>query len=224
MVNIAEELISAYEEVSTSLQLPYEVKEVILVVLFAIGIVLVSLFIFKFYKTISKRDLIELNLVKYNWSEHPLARKFWATILYLIEYILVMPFILLLWFFAMAIIVLMIADQKSTIDVLMITASMVAAVRMLSYYGKEIAIDVAKLFPFISLGVFILSPGGFSIPKIIGQLNEFQNLLDNVIYYLVAMVIIEITLRLIYTLTIFAKSSPDSLNNRINELREKEED
>ena len=61
------------------------------VLLFAVILAVVSLFIWKFYRSTSKMNLIELNLSKYNQSEHPLAGKFFALILYLLEYIIIMP-------------------------------------------------------------------------------------------------------------------------------------
>ena len=54
------------------------------VLIFSIVLAVVSLFIWEFYKSTSKRNLIKLNLSKYNVSEHPLTSKFLATLLYLL--------------------------------------------------------------------------------------------------------------------------------------------
>ena len=64
----------------------------------ALLITIAAWFIYKFYNSLSKRNLISLNLSQYNKYEHPVASKLLAAILYFIENILIMPILLFMWF------------------------------------------------------------------------------------------------------------------------------
>ena len=66
--------------------------------LIALLIVLYAIFIWKFYKSIAKKNLIGLDLSRYNKAKHPVLVKLVAAGLYFIEYILILPFLIFLWF------------------------------------------------------------------------------------------------------------------------------
>src|SRR3989344_304303 len=177
--------------------------------LLAVLIVVVSIFIWEFYKTLSKVNFINLNLRKYNRVKHPVLSKAFAVVLYLIENILLMPILILIWFAALAIFLLVIADEKSINQILILSTALVTAIRMLSYYNEEVSKDVAKLFPFISLSVFLLSPEQLKIENIIGNLSSIPSLFGDIISFLIFVLIIEIILRFFYSVSEIIKSEDD---------------
>src|SRR3989344_2438759 len=123
----------------------------ILNVLFlAVVLAVISLFIWEFYKSTSKRNLIRLDLKKYNYSEHPFVSKILAIALYLIEYIIIIPFLIILWFTGLSIVLLLIAERPIN-EILFISAALIGAIRILAYYKVEMSKDLAKLFPLITL-------------------------------------------------------------------------
>ena len=61
-------------------------------------VVLYSVFVWKFYRFIATKNLFGFNLNQYNKSEHPFFSKLIAGILYLIEYIIILPFLIFFWF------------------------------------------------------------------------------------------------------------------------------
>ena len=178
----------------------------ITLILAMILVVIVALFIWYFYKSLSQKDLITLNLYKYNRSEHPTISKILAVMLYFIEYILVMPFLILVWFTALAFIILVIADQQSVQGVLFLSAVLIGAIRILAYVHKEIAQDLAKLFPFITLSIFLLSPGAFNLEGVFLRAAGLGILFDQVFAFFFVIFVVEIILRLGSTVRSFWRS------------------
>ena len=80
---------------------------------------------------------------KYNYSNHAVAKKFFATIFYLLEYVIVTPIIIVLWFAALAIVLMLIAESYSIDQVLLVSAAIIGAIRILAYYKGEISKDLA---------------------------------------------------------------------------------
>jgi len=170
-------------------------------------ITVASIFIFRFYRTISQRDLISLNLFKYNRSNHPAWSKIGHIFLFFIEYIIIMPIVILLWFTALSILILLIAPERAIVQILTITGAMVASIRVLAYHNGEISKDLAKLFPFITLSVFLISGAtGVDFGRIVSQLGEIPVLFNNVLIFLLFIFAIEIILRVFYTMYEFWQS------------------
>jgi len=168
--------------------------------IFSIIIALVSLFIWYFYRTLSQKNIISLNLNRYNTSEHPTLNKVYTVGLYFLEYIIILPFLISLWFAALSIFLLLIAERAAG-QVLFITAALIIAIRILAYSHTEISKDLAKLFPFITISVFLLSPASFEFNNVLLRLGEIPSLFSNLFFFLIVMVGVEIIMRLTYTLT-----------------------
>ncbi|MDO8564005.1 MAG: hypothetical protein Q7R87_03270, partial [Nanoarchaeota archaeon] len=179
--------------------------QVFIVVLAALFIVVISLFIWQFYKSLSKRDLIELNLDQYNTAEHPVAEKIFSVILYFLENVVIMPLLIVLWFAALSVVILVISPESQIGHILFLSASLVSAIRILAYSNSELATELAKLFPFITLSVFLISPTGLAFLDINKQLSEIPFLFADVFYFLFAIFIIEVVLRLIYSIILTYK-------------------
>ena len=176
------------------------------VLVLAAVLAIASLFIFKFYKSLSKRNLISLNLNKYNRYEHPFANKLFAILLYLLEYIIVMPFLILLWFAGLSIVLLLGAKNQPAGYILWVSAGVVGAIRILAYIRLEISNDLAKLFPFITLSVFLLSPGEFSAEIIFDKFATIPSLLSHILSFIFVVFVIEIILRVLFTMYDFWRS------------------
>jgi len=163
-------------------------------------IVIIAMFIWQFYRSMSRRNLFVLNLNKYNKTKHPVLNKTFATLIYIVEYLLIMPFIILLWFAALVFILLLITEQAVLGKVLLITAAMVMGVRILAYHNEAVAQDLSKMFPFIALSLFLLSPEKFDFNSVVGHLSQLGALFSNVLWFLVAIYVVEIFFRLLYTI------------------------
>lgn len=189
----------------------------------AILIALVSIFIWQFYKSTSKRNIIDMNLGQFNNEGNPIGEKVLAILFYTIEYILIMPFILLLWFGALSIILLIISE-RSPDQVMLISAALIGATRILAYHRKEISKDLAKLFPFIALSTFLLAPNAFNMEEVVLRLMEVPILIGNIYYFIIVIFVIEIVLRLFYTLFEFWQSEDERVEGDKEEEEESEEE
>lgn len=169
------------------------------VFLAAILVAVVALFIWKFYNSLSEKNIIRLNLRQYNRSEHPFFSKLFAIFLYFVEYIIIMPVLISLWFTALSVLMLLIVSERPVDQVLLITGALVGAVRILAYHNSEIAKDLAKLFPFTAFTLFLLTPNVFDLGRIVGNIGDVIASLGNVFYFLAVIFAIEIVLRLFYT-------------------------
>jgi len=165
------------------------------VFVFAILISIYSIFSWKFYRFLSKKDLISLNLSKYNRTSYPFLKKFFALILYFVEYIIVLPFLIFFWFAILSLIIIVLSEEQAAINILVVAAAIVAAIRMLSYYQEDLSKDLAKMFPFTILTIFILSPGFFSVERVLARLSEIPSLFVNVFYFLALIIIVELVFR-----------------------------
>lgn len=160
---------------------------------------LFSLFTWFFYKSTAKRNIIKLELNKYNKSSHPIFKKFCAMLFNFVEYVLIIPFLLLVWYAALSIVILIVAEQRRIEEVLFLSAGLIGAIRILAYIKDEIAQDLAKLFPLAALTIFVLSPGSFKLETVLNQVREIPLLFSHIFSFVIVVLAIEIFLRAIYS-------------------------
>lgn len=208
-------LSSGYHELTQSL--PVEYSSLLNVFIFAILIALYSLFTWKFYRSLSKKDLLNLNLAQYNRTIHPFTNKFFAIILYLIEYIVILPFLIFFWFAVLSFIILILSEELMASQVIIVSAAMVGAIRILSYYEEDLSKDLAKIFPFTILAIFIVSPSFFSLERIISNLIEIPLFFKSIILFLALIIIIEIILRVIDMIINLFRSGGDEATSPVEE-------
>ena len=158
-------------------------------------VVFYSIFIWKFYRFIATKNLIKLNLNQYNKSEHPATSKFLKVIFYFIEYIVILPFLIFFWFFAFTLFLIILTKNIDINTILIISATIIASIRMTAYYKEDLSKDLAKLLPFTLLGIAITTKGFFNADKILTQINQIPLVLSSIFPYLVFILLLEIILR-----------------------------
>lgn len=185
---------------------PDEYKLYINLGLSIIIVTLYAIFVWKFYRFLAKRDLLELNLGQYNKTDNPGFYKFLAMLLFVIEYIIILPIVVFFWFFVMSIIIFVLLGENILVAnvsagyILFVAAVIVGAVRITSYYSENLSQDLAKLFPLTILTIALVSPGFFK-KETISALGEIGNLLGNVFVYLIVIIILEFILRMLYLIS-----------------------
>ncbi len=165
--------------------------------IFSILISVYGIFTWFFYKNLSKKDLIRLDLAQYNKTEHPGLNKFYAIILYILEYIVILPVLIFFWFAFMTLIIIAISEGLETQHIMTITAAIVAAIRIISYYHEEMSRDLAKLFPLTMLVIFLVTPNFFSLDRIFSFITEIPRFISNIIYFFLFIIAVELILRMI---------------------------
>ena len=183
MVEVIDNLARSFSSLASSNIFNLNGQLALSALLLILVLAIISFFIYKFYNSVSKRNLIELNLRQYNYSSHPTASKFFAVLLYLIEYMVIMPFLILLWFVGLTVVLWLLAPQDVEVSrVLLISSVVIGAIRISAYYKKELSEDLAKLFPLIALATFMLGFEAFqaSYSRVLSNFAEIPLLLNNI--------------------------------------------
>lgn len=163
--------------------------------LLVLVIVIYSIFIWKFYRFIAKKNIFELNLNQYNRSEHPVISKFFAGLLYFLEYIVIMPFLIFFWFGIFTLFLVLMTEDIQISALLIISATIISAIRMTAYYKEDLSKDLAKLLPFTLLGLTVTKPGFFNFDRILIHIQQIPTFLNDIIIYLGFIIVLEIILR-----------------------------
>jgi len=191
--NLGVELFNIYKEILSGL--PQNVGSFFNFLVLVLLIVVYSIFVWKFYKFIAKKNILGLDLNKYNKSSHPFFTKLIAGMFFFIEYIIILPFLIFFWFATFTLFLIFLTEELDIQTLLIISATIVAAIRVTSYYKEDLSKDIAKLLPFTLLAVSILTPGFFNVERIFTQFSELPGFFNNIIYYLIFIIILEIILR-----------------------------
>ncbi len=168
-----------------------------------VGIFLLVLVIFVYaliiwhgYRFIAKKNILGLNLNKYNKSNHPFFVKIIAALFYFLEYLIISPIIIFISFMVFTILIIFLNEGLEVGVILLISAAIIGAIRLASYYKEDLSKELAKFLPFTMLAVSVLNPGSvFSFEKILGQLNEIPDFLTQITSYLLFIIALEIVLR-----------------------------
>ncbi|MEK6874030.1 MAG: hypothetical protein AABW91_04245, partial [Nanoarchaeota archaeon] len=141
---------------------------------FTLLITLYALFIWNFYKLLSKRDILELNLAQYNNYDDAVIKKILAFLLFVLEYIIILPILVFFWFFVMAFIILLLAKDMSIVEIGLVSACIVGAIRITAYYSEDLSREFAKLFPFTILAVAFITPGFLDVQNLVSKLTDID--------------------------------------------------
>lgn len=163
--------------------------------LLVIVVVIYAVFFWKLYRFVSKKNILELNLNQYNRSEHPFFEKVIAGMLYFVEYILIMPLLIFFWFIIFSLFMVLLTEGLEVPSLLVISAVIVGAVRMLSYYKEDISREVSKLLPLTLLGVAMTKQGFFNFERILERISQIPDFYTNILYYILFIIILEVILR-----------------------------
>lgn len=164
-------------------------------IFFTSVIVLYSVFVYYFYRFLAKKNILELNLNQYNNYDDSDKVKIFAVIFYVIEYIIIMPVISFFWFIVFAVLILVLAQQMSLETVLLISAALIASVRITAYISENLSQELAKLIPLVLLGLAITTPDFFNGPAILERVIQVPSLFNNILYYLGFIMVIELFMR-----------------------------
>ena len=163
--------------------------------IYVVGMVIYSVFIFKFYRFVARRDVFKLDLKQYNKAQHPALVKTLGGILYFLEYILLFPLITFFSFAVFALLIAIMSDQQLS-TVLVLSMAIIAAVRTTAYYNEDLSKDLAKMLPFALLGIFLLDTSFIQMSDVMDSVRQFPSLFGTMAYYFVFVVALEFVLRI----------------------------
>lgn len=170
---------------------------------FSIGMVVYGIFIFHLYRFISKRDMFSLNIeqrlrggkLKSSGEKVSAAPKI---VSHIALNVFIFPIVIFVWFLAYSIFMFFLAQDMSLETIFLVSSSIIIAVRIAAYYNEDLARDIAKLLPFVLLGIFILSPTFFSLDEIKSRLYDMPKFIIQITAFLGIAITIEIILSSLY--------------------------
>jgi len=165
-----------------------------------VGIVVYSTFVFKFYRFLATRDLIDANLSQYSEGFTGFLKRLVNGILLIIQNILFAPFLISFWVLILAVILTLLSGGGDLYWNVLVATSIVGSVRVISYFSEDLSRDVAKMLPFAVLGVFLVDAGSFNwdaVSTLWGQLDVFAISFAS---SMVLVVLLETILRILSTL------------------------
>jgi len=168
-------------------------------ILFVLGMVIYSVFIFKFYRNLAKKNIFSLDLEQYNRSSHPFFKKLISLIIYIIKYFLLFPIVGMFWFLFLTILLVFLSKQDIS-NILLVSIALVSSVRITSYYNEDLSKDLAKMLPFALLGVFLVDINYFSFSTSVYALYQLYDFIQTIFYYLLFLIIIEFVMRILSSL------------------------
>jgi hypothetical protein len=175
--------------------LPTLYQKIFTVAIYTLLIFIYSIFIWKVYRLISKKDIISLNLQQYNQVDHPTLNKIIEGILYFIEYVILLPFLILFWYILFSLVLIFFSEIASIEQILLLSAAVVGAIRLLAYYNHEISAELAKLLPFTILAITLLSHKLMDVERLNVVLLQIPQFLKFIAYTLIFIISLEIILR-----------------------------
>jgi hypothetical protein len=113
-------------------------------------------------------------------------------------------------FSGFTILLILLTENRTISSILLLSATIVAAIRMASYYKKDLAQDLAKLLPLTLVSVSLLTPNFFSIERIINQVSEIPVFTSDILTYFFFIIALETILRIFDLIfSIFEISEPE---------------
>lgn len=193
MAGVINDSLNAYMYVQNIL--PEYFSKFLNLFLLIVFVLVYVIFIWKLHKFVSKKNIISLNLKQYNKSDHPFFEKVFAGGFYLIEYILILPFLVFLWFSVFTTFLILLGQNSSPGAVILLSATVIAVIRMTAYYDETLSKDIAKLLPFTLLAIALSTPDILQFDIIVEKLIEIPTLISDITIYLGFIIILEIILR-----------------------------
>ena len=121
-----------------------------------------------------------------------------AILFYTLEFIILIPFVIFFWFTIFSIFLIILVKAQTLGTILLISAAVIGAIRITSYFREDLSRDLAKMIPFTLLSIAIITPGFFDMSGTLSKFSEIPSLFNHIIYYAVFIFVIEIILRMFY--------------------------
>lgn len=130
---------------------------------FIIGIAIYALFVWYFYRFISKRDLFPK--IFYKFSYHKKEENIFKIIGFAVAYIVAFPVMIFVWFVILAFFVFLIGEDMPFRIAIFVSMAIIGVVRILSYYKEDAAKEVAKMIPYAILSFLLTSAAVYANPN-----------------------------------------------------------
>ena len=172
-----------------------------------VGVVIYSIFIFKFYRFLACRDVIKVNFSRYSNVGLRISRG----IGYLLQNIFLLPIIVFFWFAVLAMLLGFLGKDQAIENILMSSIALVSGIRVAAYYNEDLSRDLAKMLPFALLAIFLINRSYFEFEisfELLKNIPEYWTLL---VYYFVFIIALEFVLRSLHSIVSLLRGKKEYL-------------
>ena len=193
---------------------------------FIVGIAIYALFVWYFYRFISKRNALITFFRSYGKQENPskITKVTYATL-----YIVLFPIIIFAWFTILAFFIYIIAEGMPLYIAIFVSMTIIAVVRILSYYREEAAKEVAKMIPYAILSFLLTSVAVYANPNFFldkdlhSVPNTFIGNFEEILTAVLFVSAIEFSIRLIWHIKrrfrpVVEKVLEDEINKEVEDI------
>jgi hypothetical protein len=173
--------------------------EMLSLALYTVGIALYGIIIWNFYRHLAKKDIFSTDFSKYKAMHGGVTfvKKFLSSFFYILKYLVIFPLYTFLWFGILSGFLFLLAKTQTVENILLISITIVSAIRLTSYYSEDLSKDLAKMIPFALLGIFVVDPSFFSISLVYERFLELPSLINVIVRYLLFVVVLEFGLKIV---------------------------
>ena len=164
---------------------------------YVVGMTVYAVFVFNFYRFLASKNMFQIDLSRYEQSRFRFVRRVLQVFFYAFKYIILFPFFAFFWFAALTLILTFLAKDRAFSETLLVALATVSAIRMTAYYNEDLSRDLAKILPFAVLAVFLIDASFFSVDESLDVLHEVEEYTENIVYYLLFLVLLEFVLRIL---------------------------
>lgn len=202
-----------------------EKSQIMVFLLFIIGIAIYALFVWYFYRYISKRDLLPKSFFP-SWGDNVSKVRIVG---YSAVYMGTFPAIILVWFMVLSFFIFFISKEMPFEIALFVSMTIIGVVRILTYYREEAAKEVAKMIPYALLSFFLTTAVVFAEPNFFTE-KEFGlipiKIAEHFTEILAAMIVIsifEFSFRIIFIIKrkiwpVADKQLEDTIHTEVEEI------
>lgn len=183
---------------------------------FSIGMVIYGIFVYHFYRFLSKKDIFSFSLekkiaqrtFKSSGQKKTVAPRIAA---FITTKLFIFPFVIFLWFIGYSSFMFLLVQDLPTETIFLVSSGLIIAIRISAYYNEDLAKDIAKLVPFTLLGIFLLNPQVYSFSDSLSRLLEIPAFIIQVASFMILAMIVEIILSILYLVKVrfFRKDEED---------------
>ena len=164
---------------------------------FALVLAAYTMTVFYFCRFISKRDVIRF---QYAGLRSLVARNTTLRILlfswiWSLRYGVLFPLVAYGWFMMLTVMMAILYNSKEPAQLILISMSVITAVRVTAYLDEDLSRDIARILPFALLGLFIASFSDIEIGATIRLLRESAQEWERLLYYWIYVIMQELVLR-----------------------------
>ena len=167
------------------------------VAVYIVGMAVYAVFVFNFYRFVAAKDMFHVDLSRYEQSRFRFVRRVLHLFFYVLKYIILFPIFAFFWFAVLTLILAFLSKERSFADTLLVALATVSAIRVTAYYNEDLSRDLAKILPFAVLAVFLIDASFFAIGESLDALTEAEQYAENIVYYLLFLVLLEFALRIL---------------------------